>query len=154
MNLKAPIYFSTGLTEKANHYYKLFITWTNQKIRKTFVQRNMFEFKHIKAFDRSYADNPGPMVSSGLNVVKREKVIASTLTVVCIFRWCLPHLACCTPASRCRSLRNGRGMKRTWWDVSKGGETSRRDDRHLIRFCCFRSSCQDTVCKEPSGTRF
>lgn len=63
MNLKAPIYFSTGLTEKANHYYKLFITWTNQKIRKTFVQRNMFEFKHIKAFDRSYADNPGPMVA-------------------------------------------------------------------------------------------
>uniref|UniRef100_A0A671N2C6 Integrator complex subunit 11 n=1 Tax=Sinocyclocheilus anshuiensis TaxID=1608454 RepID=A0A671N2C6_9TELE len=62
MNLKAPIYFSTGLTEKANHYYKLFITWTNQKIRKTFVQRNMFEFKHIKALDRSYADNPGPMV--------------------------------------------------------------------------------------------
>ncbi|XP_029520929.1 integrator complex subunit 11 isoform X2 [Oncorhynchus nerka] len=37
MNMKAPIYFSTGLTEKANHYYKLFITWTNQKIRKTFV---------------------------------------------------------------------------------------------------------------------
>uniref|UniRef100_A0A8C4Z5F0 Integrator complex subunit 11 n=1 Tax=Gadus morhua TaxID=8049 RepID=A0A8C4Z5F0_GADMO len=62
MNLKAPIYFSTGMTEKANHYYKLFITWTNQKIRKTFVQRNMFEFKHIKPFDRSYADNPGPMV--------------------------------------------------------------------------------------------
>ncbi|KAM6116850.1 integrator complex subunit 11 [Harpia harpyja] len=62
MNLKAPIYFSTGLTEKANHYYKLFITWTNQKIRKTFVQRNMFEFKHIKAFDRAFADNPGPMV--------------------------------------------------------------------------------------------
>ncbi|KAG8505518.1 Integrator complex subunit 11 [Galemys pyrenaicus] len=61
MNLKAPIYFSTGLTEKANHYYKLFITWTNQKIRKTFVQRNMFEFKHIKAFDRAFADNPGPM---------------------------------------------------------------------------------------------
>ncbi|XP_048580506.1 integrator complex subunit 11 isoform X2 [Nematostella vectensis] len=62
MNLKAPIYFSTGLTEKANHYYKLFITWTNQKIKNTFVQRNMFEFEHIKPFDRSYIDNPGPMV--------------------------------------------------------------------------------------------
>lgn len=62
MNLKAPIYFSTGLTEKANHYYKLFITWTNQKIRSTFVQRNMFEFKHIKPFDRGYIENPGPMV--------------------------------------------------------------------------------------------
>ncbi|KAL7978657.1 hypothetical protein Chor_010700 [Crotalus horridus] len=59
MNLKAPIYFSTGLTEKANHYYKLFITWTNQKIRKTFVQRNMFEFKHIKAFERTYVIMPG-----------------------------------------------------------------------------------------------
>lgn len=33
---------------------------TNQKIRKTFVQRNMFEFKHIKAFDRVFADSPGP----------------------------------------------------------------------------------------------
>ncbi|XP_040120025.1 integrator complex subunit 11 isoform X4 [Oryx dammah] len=65
MDLKAPIYFSTGLTEKANHYYKLFIPWTNQKIRKTFVQRNMFEFKHIKAFDRAFADSPGPMVCSG-----------------------------------------------------------------------------------------
>ncbi|EDV23926.1 uncharacterized protein TRIADDRAFT_57642 [Trichoplax adhaerens] len=62
MNLKVPIYFSTGLTEKANHYYKLFITWTNQKIRRTFVQHNMFEFKHIKPFDRALIDNPNPMV--------------------------------------------------------------------------------------------
>jgi len=28
-----------GLTEKANHYYKLFINWTNEKIKKTFVKR-------------------------------------------------------------------------------------------------------------------
>lgn len=62
MNLKAPVYFALGLTEKANNYYKMFITWTNQKIRKTFVQRNMFDFKHIKPFDRQYMDNPGPMV--------------------------------------------------------------------------------------------
>jgi len=62
MNLSVPIYFSLGLTEKANHYYKLYITWTSEKIKKTFVQRNMFDFKHIKAFDRAYIDNPGPMV--------------------------------------------------------------------------------------------
>ncbi|XP_055863977.1 integrator complex subunit 11-like [Biomphalaria glabrata] len=62
MNLKVPIYFSLGLTEKANHYYKLYITWTSEKIKKTFVQRNMFEFKHIKPFDRAYIENPGPMV--------------------------------------------------------------------------------------------
>lgn len=59
MNLKYPIYFAVGLTEKANNYYKMFITWTNQKIRKTFVQRNMFDFKHIKPFDKGYIDNPG-----------------------------------------------------------------------------------------------
>merc|ERR1712158_310958 len=62
MNLKCPIYFSAGMTEKANNYYKMFISWTNEKIRKTFVDRNMFDFKHIKAYDRSYVDNPGPMV--------------------------------------------------------------------------------------------
>jgi len=52
MNLHVPVFFSVGLTEKANNYYKMFITWTNEKIRKTFVERNMFEFKHIKSFDR------------------------------------------------------------------------------------------------------
>lgn len=62
MNLKVPIYFAIGLTEKATSYYKLFITWTNEKIKKTFVKRNMFEFRHIKPFDRAYADNPEPMV--------------------------------------------------------------------------------------------
>ncbi|XP_014240953.1 integrator complex subunit 11 [Cimex lectularius] len=62
MNLKTPVYFAVGLTEKANNYYKMFITWTNQNIKKTFVQRNMFDFKHIKPFDKSYADTPGAMV--------------------------------------------------------------------------------------------
>lgn len=62
MNMNVPIYFSAGLVEKANLYYKLFINWTNQKIKKTYVKRNMFEFRHIRTFDRSYMDQPGPMV--------------------------------------------------------------------------------------------
>lgn len=62
MNLKIPIYFSEGLVSKANFYYKLFINWTNEKIRKTFVNRNMFDFKHIQGFDRSMITQPGPMV--------------------------------------------------------------------------------------------
>ena len=40
----------------------MFITWTNQKIRRTFVHRNMFDFNHVKPFDKAYLDNPGPMV--------------------------------------------------------------------------------------------
>eukprot|EP00026_Physarum_polycephalum_P004180 Phypoly_transcript_04197.p1 GENE.Phypoly_transcript_04197~~Phypoly_transcript_04197.p1 ORF type:complete len:689 (+),score=102.38 Phypoly_transcript_04197:127-2193(+) len=62
MGLNVPIYFAAGLTEKANLYYKLFINWTNQKIKKTFVQRNMFDFKHIRPFERSLVDAPGAMV--------------------------------------------------------------------------------------------
>ncbi|KAI9142418.1 beta-lactamase-like protein [Paraphysoderma sedebokerense] len=62
MNLKTPIYFSGGLTERANQYYKLFINWTNQKIKDTLGTRNMFDFKHIKSYDKQFASLPGPQV--------------------------------------------------------------------------------------------
>ncbi|KAJ3416035.1 Integrator complex subunit 11 [Chytridiales sp. JEL 0842] len=61
-NMKVPIYFTAGLMERANQYYKLFIGWTNEKIKQTFVDRNMFDFKHIKSFERYLIDEPGPMV--------------------------------------------------------------------------------------------
>ncbi|VDD83776.1 unnamed protein product [Mesocestoides corti] len=48
MSLSFPIYFSAGMAEKATEYYKLFISWTSQKIKETFVERNMFDFKHIR----------------------------------------------------------------------------------------------------------
>lgn len=83
MNLTAPIYFALGLTEKANNFYQMFITWTNQKIKNTFVERNMFEFKHIKAFDRSYADNPGPMV-----VFATPGMLHAGLSLQLFTKWC------------------------------------------------------------------
>jgi len=83
MNLKCPIYFSAGMTEKANQYYKMFISWTNEKIRKTFVDRNMFDFRHIKSFDRSYIDNPGPMV-----VFATPGMLHAGLSLTIFRRWC------------------------------------------------------------------
>ncbi|PHZ13322.1 Metallo-hydrolase/oxidoreductase [Rhizopus microsporus ATCC 52813] len=62
MGLNVPIYFSTGLTERATEFYKLFIAWTNQKIKSTFSQRNMFDFKHIQVWHRNYLEQTGPMV--------------------------------------------------------------------------------------------
>jgi hypothetical protein len=62
MNLKVPVFFSAGLTTKANEYYKLFINWTNQKIKSEFLERNMFDFKHIESFDMSLVNDPRPMV--------------------------------------------------------------------------------------------
>uniref|UniRef100_A0A8R1DPH3 Integrator complex subunit 11 n=1 Tax=Caenorhabditis japonica TaxID=281687 RepID=A0A8R1DPH3_CAEJA len=62
MALTVPIYFSQGLAERANQYYRLFISWTNENIRKTFVDRNMFEFKHIRPMEKGCEDQPGPQV--------------------------------------------------------------------------------------------
>jgi len=83
MNLKVPVFFSMGLTEKANNYYKMFITWTNEKIRKTFVERNMFDFKHIKGFDRSYIQQPGPMV-----VLSTPGMLHGGLSLAIFEEWC------------------------------------------------------------------
>ncbi|KAF1765140.1 hypothetical protein GCK72_005092 [Caenorhabditis remanei] len=62
MALSVPIYFSQGLAERANQYYRLFISWTNENIKKTFVERNMFEFKHIRPMEKGCEDQPGPQV--------------------------------------------------------------------------------------------
>uniref|UniRef100_A0A914P6F2 Integrator complex subunit 11 n=1 Tax=Panagrolaimus davidi TaxID=227884 RepID=A0A914P6F2_9BILA len=62
LDLNIPVFFSPGLAEKANQYYRLFIGWTNENIKETFAERNMFDFKHIKPFDLRTADSPGPMV--------------------------------------------------------------------------------------------
>jgi len=83
MNLKVPVFFSTGLTEKANNYYKMFITWTNEKIRKTFVERNMFDFKHIKGFERSLINNEGPMV-----VLSTPGMLHGGLSLQIFEEWC------------------------------------------------------------------
>ena len=62
LSLDVPVYFSAGLTEKANHYYRLYLQWTNQMIKSALNERNIFEFKHIKTFEKHMADQPGPMV--------------------------------------------------------------------------------------------
>uniref|UniRef100_A0A915P779 Integrator complex subunit 11 n=1 Tax=Meloidogyne floridensis TaxID=298350 RepID=A0A915P779_9BILA len=62
LELKVPIYFSAGLASRATEYYRLFINWTNEKVKRTFVHRNIFDFKHIKPFRMEFADIPGPMV--------------------------------------------------------------------------------------------
>ncbi|XP_049935153.1 cleavage and polyadenylation specificity factor subunit 3-II [Nymphaea colorata] len=62
MNLKVPIYFSSGLTIQANMYYKMLIGWTNQKVKDACVTHNPFDFKHVRDFERSQIYNPGPCV--------------------------------------------------------------------------------------------
>jgi integrator complex subunit 11 len=61
-NLTVPIYFAQGLTTKANEYYRLYVSWTNEQIRESFERGNKFDFKNIEKFDRDFIQRPGPMV--------------------------------------------------------------------------------------------
>lgn len=62
--LTYPIYFSGGLTEKANFYYKLFTNWTNEHIKTQFITKgeNIFDFKFVKPFDWNIVNLNTPMV--------------------------------------------------------------------------------------------
>jgi len=55
MDLAVPIYFSAGLAQKANDYYKLFINWCNQSIRQDLSEqnRNAFDFEHIESWNHA-----------------------------------------------------------------------------------------------------
>lgn len=97
MNLgHVPVYFSAGLVEKANLYYKLFINWTNQKIKETFVKHNMFDFKHIKPFDRSYADKTGPMV-----LFATPGMLHAGMSLEVFKKWCGSDLNMCILPGYC-----------------------------------------------------
>ncbi len=50
------------MIDKANFYYRLFVNWTNEKIQNCYVYNNLFDFKHIKPFDRNLLKSALPMV--------------------------------------------------------------------------------------------
>ena len=46
LGLQVPIYFSAGLTAQATVYYKMLLSWTNQKVQKAPLGRSTFDFSH------------------------------------------------------------------------------------------------------------
>ncbi|CAI5463924.1 unnamed protein product [Closterium sp. Yama58-4] len=62
MGLDVPIYLSAGLTSQATVFYKTLLTWTNQHIQSAHANRNIFDFRHVRPFDRALLDAPSPMV--------------------------------------------------------------------------------------------
>lgn len=56
------LYFAAGLIEKANQYYKIFSNWESEKIQQSFLDENIFNFKHIQPFDRTLLKSSMPMV--------------------------------------------------------------------------------------------
>lgn len=62
LRLNIPVYFSAGMAETANAYYRTFVEWTNENILDQLPIRNLFDFVHVRPFEKHYADLPGPMV--------------------------------------------------------------------------------------------
>ena len=86
------------MTEKANFYYKLFINWTNEKIKKTFIKKNMFDFSHVRQFDQSSLKSDQPMVffatpgmlHGGLSLQTFKEWAGSEKNAVIIPGYCMP----------------------------------------------------------------
>lgn len=75
-----------GCVPQATNYYKLFITWTNQKIKNTFVQRNMFEFQHIKVISIYLYCNLYPNVVE-YQIILLSNQAANGYLALSVFSW-------------------------------------------------------------------
>ncbi|KAK7274137.1 hypothetical protein RIF29_15214 [Crotalaria pallida] len=98
MNLKVPIYFSSGLTIQANMYYKMLLSWTSQKVKDTYSKHNAFDFKNVHNFERSMIDAPGPcvlfatpgMISGGFSLEVFKHWAPSENNLVTLPGYCVP----------------------------------------------------------------
>ena len=64
MDLQIPIYFNAGLAQKANDYYRYFVSWCNQNVRRNLLEneQNVFDFPHIQKWDHSQVHSNKAMV--------------------------------------------------------------------------------------------
>jgi integrator complex subunit 11 len=96
--LKHPIYFSGGMTSKANFYYKLFINWTNENLKQTFIKKNMFDFSHISKYDQACIKSDQPcvffatpgMLHGGLSLQTLKEWAGSEKNSIIIPGYCMP----------------------------------------------------------------
>ncbi len=51
-----------GLASKANAYYKFFIGWRNEGVKKAFSRRNVFDFPYVKPWNSDYINRTTPCV--------------------------------------------------------------------------------------------
>lgn len=62
--MNIPIYFSAGLAQKANDYYKFFVNWCNESVRNNLLEdeRNVFDFPHIRPWNNMAMHSEDPCV--------------------------------------------------------------------------------------------
>lgn len=80
-----PVYFTGGMAAMATKYYRHWISWTNEAVlaSNNIGGCNPFDFAHIKPFERSFADLPGPMV-----VFSTPGMLHSGTSLELFKKWC------------------------------------------------------------------
>lgn len=96
---------------QATNYYKLFITWMNEKVQKTFVERNMFEYKHIRVWLLYSYSLYRMLVLTVMFCYRHSKEHLQTILVLWLF---LLHRECYMLAYPCSCSKNGRLIQKTW----------------------------------------
>lgn len=84
MQLQIPIYFTAGLTEKANNLYRNYINWTNESIKEHFSRsKNLFAFSKIKPWQ------PGLVNASGAAILfATPGMLHQGVSLEVFRRWC------------------------------------------------------------------
>lgn len=89
-----PIYFSAGMAEMANAYYRVFTSYTNEHLQETArgtyagelalgERSNPFDFAYVRPWERHYVDHPGPMV-----LFSSPGMLHSGTSLEVFKRWC------------------------------------------------------------------
>jgi len=78
-----PIYFSAGMAAMANEYYRVFIDWTNEKLKADYGRRNPFAFQCVRPFEKHFAEHPGPMV-----LFSSPGMLHSGMSLEIFKKWC------------------------------------------------------------------
>lgn len=90
-----PIYFSAGMAEMANTYYRVFTSYTNEHLQGTACgvnaagglapgdRSNPFDFAYVRPWERHYVDHPGPMV-----LFSSPGMLHSGTSLEVFKRWC------------------------------------------------------------------
>ena len=84
MDLKVPIYFSSGSVAKVNVYHKLLLSWASEGSRERGIEK--FDLRHIRNFDRSVLDSPGPCV-----LFAAPAMLHSGLSLEAFVKWAGDH---------------------------------------------------------------
>jgi len=99
LDLKVPIYFSGGISQRANEFFRFYINWCNESVQNTFLKKNVFDFPHVKPRpDGNVIHSTGPMIllatpgmlHAGYSLSVFQKWCSDKRNLIVLPGYCLP----------------------------------------------------------------